>query len=92
MDATGARELRKRLDGQEHWRQSDAVRRGEQSERDPDAADLEEMEDGLRLYSRREESRRMVDGSPALVVERLTKRLVDGRWEVSYEVERIRQL
>ncbi len=43
MDANGARELSKRLEAQEHWRQAAAVLRGEQSATDPDAQDLEEL-------------------------------------------------
>ena len=50
MDANGARELSKRLEAQEHWRQAAAVRRGEQSATDPDAQDLEELGEGIRRY------------------------------------------
>ncbi|HEX9314810.1 MAG TPA: hypothetical protein VGA71_05280, partial [Actinomycetota bacterium] len=47
---------------------------------DPDAQELEEIGDGVRLYGR-EEQRLTVDGRPALVTFRVVKRLVDGRWE-----------
>jgi hypothetical protein len=92
MDATGAQRLRTRLDDQEHWRQAEAVVRGEQSRVDPDAADLEEVGEWIRLYRTREEHRRTVDGMPSLVIERMTKRLVDGYWQTVFEVERIRPL
>lgn len=92
MDANGAQTLRARLEQQEHWRQADAVARGEQSATDPDAWDLDELGDGVRLYDIREEHRQVVDGQPVLVIQRMTKRLVDGRWETVYEVERTRPL
>lgn len=92
MDSKGAQTLRARLEQQEHWRQAEAVERGEQPATDPDAWDLEELKEGLRLYGIREEHRQLVDGRPALVIQRLTKRLVDGRWDTVYEVERTRWL
>ena len=91
MDANGARELSKRLEAQEHWRQAAAVQRGEQPAGDPDAAYLEELGDGARAYGR-ETQRTAVDGAPALVTHRLWKRLVDGRWESSFEVESVSPL
>jgi len=86
MDANGARELSKRLEAQEHWRQAAAVQQGEQPAADPDALDLIEMADGIRWY------RRESDGIPAYsakssAAERLCKRLVNGRWETSYEAD-----
>jgi hypothetical protein len=66
------------------------VQRGEQSATDPDAHELEEIEDGLRAYAVREEHRRMIDGHPMLVTHRMTKRLIDDRWVTNYEVERTR--
>jgi hypothetical protein len=48
------------------------------------------MRDGVRLYSVREQHRDTVDGTPVLVTQRLTKRLVDGRWATVYETERVR--
>ena len=92
MDAIGAQELRARLADQEHWQQADAVRRGDQERIDPDALELEETADGLRLYGIREERRRAVDDNAELVTTRMTKRLVDGWWETRFEVERVRPL
>jgi hypothetical protein len=92
MDATGARRLQTRLEDQEHWRRAEAVARGEQPRVDPDALDLEETGEGIRLYGTREEHRRTIDGVPTLVIERMTKRLVDGSWHTVYEVERVRPL
>jgi hypothetical protein len=88
MDANGARELSKRLEAHEHWRQAPAVASGEQPATDPDGPDVEELHDRLRRYGA-ETTRTSHDGMPALVTHRLCKRLVDGRWEVSYEVEQI---
>jgi hypothetical protein len=92
MDAKGAQTLRARLEQQEHWRQAEAVERGEQPANDPDAWDLDELGDGFRRYGIREEHRELVDGRPALVIQRLTKRLVGGRWVTTYELERTRWL
>jgi hypothetical protein len=66
------------------------VQRGEQPATDPDAYELEELQDGLRVYSIREQQRRTVERRKMLVTQRLTKRLVDGRWATVYEVEQIR--
>jgi hypothetical protein len=91
MDANGARELSKRLESQQHWRQADAVVRGEQPASDPDAQDLEELGEGVRLYGV-ETTRMTVEGLPAVVTHRLCKRLQDDRWEVTLEIERIEHL
>jgi hypothetical protein len=91
MDANGARELSKRLEAQEHWRQAPGVVRGEQDATDPDAPHLEELHDGLRRYGA-EAQRTTHDGRPAVVTHRLCKRLLDERWEASYEVEQVRYL
>ncbi len=82
MDANGARELSRRLEAQEHWRQAAAVQAGEQPDSDPDGPDLEELGEGIRLY-RRETQPNMVNGGDSRVAHRLCKRLVDGRWETS---------
>jgi len=92
MDSLGAQSLRARIEQQEHWRQAAAVIRGAQSATDPDAGDVEDIGDGVRLYATREEQRQEIDGRPTLVVRRLTKRIVDGRWETFYDVERARPL
>ena len=88
MDANGARELTKRLESQAHWRQATAVQTGEQPTSDPDAQDLDELGEGVRRYGI-ETQRTTVDGLPALVTHRLCKRLRDGRWETSIEIEHI---
>jgi hypothetical protein len=92
MDASGAKRLRGWLEQQEHWQQALAVQQADQPSTDPDAWELEELGDGLRLYNVREEQRQIVDGGPALVIQRLTKRLEDGRWQTIYEVERVRPI
>jgi uncharacterized caspase-like protein len=92
MDANGAQTLRARLEQQEHWRQAEAVAHGEQPATDPDAWELDELGDGVRLYDIREEHRQVIDGQPVLVIQRMTKRLVNGRWDTVYEVERTRPL
>jgi hypothetical protein len=84
MDGNGARELSRRLEAQEHWRQATAVQKGEQPAADPDGQDLEELGDGIRLY-RRETEPSMIRGRDSRVAHRLCKRLVNGRWETSYE-------
>ena len=88
MDANGARELTKRLEAQAHWRQATAVQTGEQPTSDPDAQDLDELGEGVRRYGI-ETQRTTVEGRPALVTHRLCKRLRDGRWEVTLDVESI---
>ena len=88
MDANGARELSKRLEAQAHWRQATAVQTGEQPNSDPDAQDLDELGEGVRRYGI-ETQRTTVEGRPALVTHRLCKRLRDGRWEVTLDVESI---
>ena len=67
MDATGAQHLRRAIEQYRHWRLAAAVRVGLQPERDPDAADLVELDDELRRYRSR-------DGRS------FEKRLVDGCW------------
>jgi hypothetical protein len=86
MDASGARELERRIQEQEDWRRADAVRQGEQPSRDPDAAELEEIRDGVRRYGR-ETREEIVDGQPVTVTHRVCKRLREGRWETVYELE-----
>jgi hypothetical protein len=82
--------LEGRLAQQAHWRQAPSVQLGEQPATDPDAYELEELKEGLRLYSTREQQRRTVEGRRVLVTQRLTKRLADGRWTTVYETERVR--
>jgi hypothetical protein len=85
-----AHSLEGRLAQQAHWRQAPSVQRGEQPATDPDAYELEELQDGLRVYSIREQQRRTVEGRKVLVTQRLTKHLVDGHWATVYEVEHVR--
>ena len=86
----GPQTLNARLQQQAHWRQAAAVQSGEQPGTDPDGGELEELRDGLRLYRVREQHRDVVDGRRVLLTQRLTKRLVDGRWVIVYEVENVR--
>jgi hypothetical protein len=86
----GEQTLTDRLAQQAHWRQAEAVRHGSQAPTDPDAYELEEVRDGVRLYNIREQRRKTVDGRKMLVTERLTKRLIDGRWTTVYETEGVR--
>jgi hypothetical protein len=88
-DPKVAHTLEGRLAQQAHWQQAPSVQRRDQPTVDPDAYELDELRDGLRLYSVREQQRRTVEGRAVLVTQRLTKRLVDGEWATVYEVENI---
>jgi len=88
MDANGAKELQKRLEGHEHWCQAEAVRDGRQPAADPDVGDLVEIGDRIRYYGH-DHFRTKIDGRPALVTARMTKTLVDGSWETSLENESV---
>jgi hypothetical protein len=68
------------------------VERGLQPAVDPDGWDLAEIGEGVRLYNVREQHRKVIDGHPAIVTQRLTKRLVDGWWQTSYEQEAVQHL
>jgi hypothetical protein len=78
MDAAGAGELQKRIEEHQHWRQAEAVRDGRQPAADPDARELEEIGDGIRLYGWEQLA---VDGGATVVSFRVVKRLADGHWE-----------
>ena len=82
MDAAGAEELRKRLEEQAHWAQAEAVKDGRQPASDPDAAELEEIRDGIRYYGL-DQQRTTIDGRTAVVTVRMVKQLVDGEWQRS---------
>ena len=82
MDANGARELQKRLEAHEQWRQAEAVLDGRLPPTDPDLPELAEIGDGVRYYGC-EQRETTVDGRRALVTFRMTKTLVDGCWERS---------
>jgi hypothetical protein len=71
VDPAGAQSLRKRLEQQAHWQQAEAVRDGRQLPTDPDGDYLEELGDGIRIYS---------SGNRGSDFRRVCKRLVDGRW------------
>ena len=67
MDIVGARHLREAIEQQEHWSRAEAVRDGRQSARDPNAAQLIELDGAIRRY--RDTDGRMFE-----------KRLCDGLW------------
>jgi hypothetical protein len=50
MDVAGALELRHVIEQQEHWNRAEAVRDGRQSRRDPNAAQLIELDGTVRRY------------------------------------------
>src|SRR5690349_517733 len=79
MDAAGAGELQKRIEEHQHWREAEAVRDGRQPAVDPDAQELEEIRDGMRLYGW--ERRATGDGGAGMVSFRVVKRLAGGHWE-----------
>ena len=80
MDIQGARILSRRLAEQAHWQQAAAVQAGVAPRTDPDAAELTELHDGLRVYGTHALTT-VIDGQEALVERRLCKRLVDGEWQ-----------
>lgn len=88
MDIVGAQQLRRRIEEQRHWAEAPAVRDGSQPGADPHAPELEDIVDGTRLYGR-ETAHERVEGRHALVTRRMTKRVVEGRWTTSYELERV---
>src|SRR5207302_8416151 len=67
LDSHAPQTLQARLQQQAHWRQAAAVQGGEQPATDPDAYELEELRDGLRLYRVREQHREVVEGRRVLV-------------------------
>jgi len=80
MDISGARALSDRIAQQQHWRQALAVQLGRQPSFDPDGHALESYCGGVRNY-RAEERLEVLDGRPAMVTRRVSKRLIDGVWE-----------
>jgi hypothetical protein len=71
----GAEELERRIAEHAHWRLAEAVREGRQSARDPDAARLIALGDGIRIYG----------PEPGTQLHRAAgfeKRLVGGWWRV----------
>jgi hypothetical protein len=82
----GAEALSFRLEQQMQWQEATAVRAGRQPPVDPDGAELEGIDDGVRVY-RTHEVPGMMDGHAALVTQRLVKRLENDHWESDVEVE-----
>ena len=91
MDVTGAEVLRQRLAQQQHWREAKLVRLGRQPSFDPDGHALESYSDGLRVY-RPMQRPELRNGQPAMITERVRKRLVDGAWESEVVVERVQSV
>jgi hypothetical protein len=87
MDTKGARHLRDRIAQQQHWALAEAVRDGRQPATDPDAEQLEELCEGLRLY-RAEATTAIVAGRVTTVHQRLQKTLVEGVWKTSIVTDR----
>ena len=79
MDAAGARILSQRLAEQAHWEQAASVRTGAAPRTDPDAPELTELHDGLRVYATHAVTT-VIDGQSAVIERRFCKRLVDGEW------------
>ena len=61
MDVVGAQELRRRFDAHAQWQQAEAVQDGRQPPADPDAHQLVEVRDGVRIY-RDQLTKRLIDG------------------------------
>ena len=73
MDVTGAQHLRAAIEQQQHWTRAEAVRDGRQPARDPNAAQLIELDGAVRRY-------RGTDGRL------FEKHLRDGIWLVTATV------
>jgi len=83
----GVEALNFRLTQQEHWEQATAVHDGRQPRIDPDGAELERLDEGLRIYGLHEAYGTM-DGRQALLSQRLVKSLsATGVWESELVVE-----
>ena len=88
MDVAGAKALSWRLAQQQHWQSASAVRAGIQPAIDPDGYVLESFHDGVRTYGRQRRIE-MIDGRPARILCRVTKRLVGDLWHEDMVVERV---
>jgi len=86
MERVGAEALSFRLEQQAQWDQAPAVRDGRQPRTDPDAVELEEIGEGVRIY-RSHEVPGTMDGRQAILSQRLVKRLALGYWENDVEVD-----
>ena len=62
------------------------MRDGRQPRIDPEGAELQQLDEGLRIY-RSHEVPGTMDGRPAILSQRLVKRLENGCWESEIEVE-----
>ena len=86
LQMSPAEALSLRLSEQEHWEQAESVQDGRQPRVDPDGADLEEIDDGIRLYRPHDVDGEM-DGLPAVITQRLVKRLEAGSWRTEVVVD-----
>ena len=86
VEREGAEVLSFRLAQQAQWNEAGAVRDGHQPPSDPDGAELEEIDDGVRIY-RLQHVPGTMDGRPAILSQRLVKRLENGHWEGDLEVD-----
>jgi hypothetical protein len=76
-----------RLTQQEHWEQAAAVHDGRLPRIDPDGAELERLDEGLRIYGLHE-AYGSIEGRQALLSQRLVKSLsASGLWESELVVE-----
>jgi hypothetical protein len=85
VERTGTEPLGFRIAQQENWAQAEAVGEGRQPRIDPDGHELEAFTDGLRIYRTHEVGGRM-DGRPAIVSQRLVKRVANRVWESEIEI------
>src|SRR5207247_10842257 len=86
VERVGAEALSFRFAQQANWEQAEAVRDGLQPRIDPDGSELQEIDEGLRIY-RSHDVGGTIDGRPAIPSQRLVKRLAHGLWESEIEVE-----
>jgi hypothetical protein len=86
VERVGVEALTFRLAQQAQWEQAEAVGNGRQPRIDPDGVELEEIDEGVRIY-RSHEVPGTMDGRPAILSQRLVKRLANGYWENDVEVD-----
>ena|SRR6266550_3529420 len=86
VERVGAEALSFRIAQQANWEEAEAVRDGRQQRIDPEGAELQEIDEGIRVY-RSHEVPGTMDGRPAILSQLLVKRLENGRWESEVEVE-----
>jgi hypothetical protein len=85
-----AETLSLRLTEQEHWQQAESVRDGRQPLIDPDGPDLEEIDHGVRQYCLHDVEGEM-DGLPAVITQRLVKRMMAGIWTTEIVIDSYRR-